>query len=109
MFGLNKVEFRERQVNAIRRALAATRLSYKEIAYALGVDGDTFAAWARGEGNLHGAAIDALDNLFCSHGYYAFINDIYGQVFARRRERALKLQQEADRMRATADIMEAVA
>jgi len=109
MFGLNKEVFKERQASAIRRALQATRLTTKEIAYALGVDGDTFSYWARGQGTINGAAICALDALFCSCGYYGFIEDIYGEVFARRRDRALKLQKEAERMRATADLMEAVA
>jgi hypothetical protein len=65
--------------------------------------------WTSQPGWNAGAAIDALDRLFCAYGYYGFIPDIYGEVFTRRRERALKLAKEAERMRATADIMEAVA
>lgn len=109
MFGLEKEKFKERTERALWKAQRETRLTAKEIAYALGVDGDTYAYWARGQGTLNGAAIDALDRLFCAYGYYGFIPDIYGDVFTRRRERALKLAKEAERMRATAEIMEAVA
>jgi hypothetical protein len=100
MFGINRVDFRERQENAIRRALKATRLTTKEIAYSLGVDGDTFLSWSKGAGTLNGAAIDALDRLFCSCGYFGFIEDIYGHLFALRRERAAELEQQAAKLRA---------
>lgn len=100
MFGVNKVEFRERQARAIFRAMQATRLTTKEVAYALGICGDSFANWSRGSGTLNGAAIDALDRLFCSVGYYGFIEDMYGQLLAMRRDRALELEAEAKRLRA---------
>lgn len=99
MFGINRVEFRERQENAIRRALQSTRLTTKEIAYALGVDGDTFLNWSKGQGVLNGAAIDALDRLFCSVGYFGFIEDMYGQLLALRRQRATELEQQAAKLR----------
>jgi len=109
MFGINRVEFREKQAEAIRRALKATRLTPKEIAGALGVDSDTFLNWAKGSGTLNGAAIEALDRLFLSVGYYGLIEDIYGELIAKRRERATALEREAQRLRATGDLMGAVA
>ena len=109
MFGVNRVEFLETQKRALRLALLHTRLTPKEIAYALGTHGDTFLNWVNGSGRLDPAAIDPLDRLFCSVGYYNFFTDMYGDVITRRRDRALKLEKEAQRLRATADMVEAVA
>jgi hypothetical protein len=109
MFGVNRVDFLVTQKRALREALRQTRLTPQEIAYALGAHGDTFLNWCNGTGRLDPAAIDPLDRLFCSVGYYKFFPDMFGDVITRRRERALKMQQEADRMRASADLMEAIA
>jgi hypothetical protein len=109
MFGVNRVDFLTTQKRALREALRQTRLTPQEIAYALGAHGDTFLNWVNGKGRLDPAAIDPLDKLFCSVGYYQFFPDMFGEVFTRRRERVLRLEKEAERMRAHADLMEAVA
>lgn len=99
MFGVNKVEFREKQKAALYRAVRATRLTTKEIAYALGVDSDTFLNWSKGEGTINGASIEALDRFFCAHGYFALIEDIYGDLFRLRRQRADELEKQAAQLR----------
>lgn len=98
LFGMKTEDFRKRQQDALQKRLQGA-LTAKQIAYAIGVHGDTFLNWANGYTIMNGPAIEAVNGFFESIGDWNFIADIYGEIGVRRRQRAEQLETQAKRLR----------
>lgn len=70
--------FRDRLIAALsKRLYPAGRLHRKELAFALGVHGDTFNRWLRGEGSPAGEMVSELVRFFWHQGDRGFAAELF--------------------------------
>src|SRR5690606_11326019 len=70
--------FRDRLISALSQRLTPRgTLRRKELAYALGVHGDTFNRWMRGEGSPTSEMTAALVRFFWSAGDRSFASELF--------------------------------
>lgn len=88
---------------ALRRRLHPnTGLHPAQLAYALGVNGETIRTWLRGHACPNGAAIDALLRFFYYAGDHGFAVELFGSAITplARKAKVVKALEALDQARA---------
>lgn len=88
----DKESFRDRQKEALTKAMERNRLTAKQIAHAVGVHGETVSDWAKGIATMPGDAIEAVEMFFLYLGDFWFFNDLYGELGAVKIKRAQQIE-----------------
>jgi transcriptional regulator with XRE-family HTH domain len=94
---------------ALRRRLHPnTGLHSDQLAYALGMNGDTVRAWLRGHNTPNGEAVSELLRFFYASGDYGFAVELFGDAVTPLTKRA-RLREAVEAIERAKEALEAVA